>query len=87
MAFSDEAEIMLGISAQELGQLRNQDGEVFLGKINQSLLQTFAFTIGVKENLYNNQLSLKHTVVNVKLLNFKSYNEHLLTRIKDWTGN
>lgn len=87
MAFGDQAEIMLGISAQELGQLKDRDEEAFLDRIDQSRLKTFAFTVGVKENIYNNQSKLTHTVINVQFLNFKSYNEHLLKRIKDLTGN
>ncbi|XP_015524871.1 replication protein A 70 kDa DNA-binding subunit [Neodiprion pinetum] len=82
-AFNEEAEKILGMTAQEIGELKDNDDEAFLEKFGESAFKTFLLKLRVKMENYSDENRLKSTVVNVTPLDIKSYNNHLIAQIKE----
>ena len=85
-AFSEEAEKVLGITAQELGELQQNDNDAFLEKFGDATFKSFIFKIRVKSEVFSDENRLKATCVNVSPVDYKVYNDHLITQIKELAG-
>ena len=85
-AFSEEAEKILGITAQELGELQQNDNDAFLEKFGDATFKSFIFKIRVKSEVFSDENRLKATCVNVSPVDYKVYNDHLITQIKELAG-
>ncbi|XP_031833471.1 replication protein A 70 [Nomia melanderi] len=85
-AFSEEAEKMIGITAQELGELKENDNEAFLEKFANATFKSFIFKLRVKMEEFNDEKRLKATCLGVSPVDYKVYNDHLLTQIKELAG-
>lgn len=51
-AFNEEAEKMLGSTAQELGELKDQDSNEFQRKMNECSYKNFLVKIRVRQETY-----------------------------------
>ncbi|CAL7949670.1 unnamed protein product [Xylocopa violacea] len=85
-AFSEEAEKILGITAQELGELKENDNDAFLEKFGDATFKSFIFKIRVKLEMFNDESRLKGTCLNASPMDYKLYNKHLITQIKELAG-
>ncbi|KZC11216.1 Replication protein A 70 kDa DNA-binding subunit [Dufourea novaeangliae] len=85
-AFSDEAEKILGLSSQELGELQQSDNEAYLDKFGDATFTSFIFKIRVKLEVFSDESRLKATCVSVSPVDYKVYNDHLITQIKELAG-
>ncbi|XP_053984210.1 replication protein A 70 kDa DNA-binding subunit [Hylaeus anthracinus] len=85
-AFSEEAEKILGITAQELGELQENDNDAYLEKFGSATFRSFIFKIRVKLEMFNDEHRLKATVVSASPIDYKMYNDHLITHIKELAG-
>lgn len=52
-AFNEEAEMMLGATAQELGELKDGDNEAYLEKIGTAAFKSFIFRLRLRMENYN----------------------------------
>ncbi|XP_076234444.1 replication protein A 70 [Calliopsis andreniformis] len=85
-AFSEEAEKVLGITAQELGELQENDNDAYLEKFADATFKSFIFKIRVKLEVFNDENRLKATCVSASPVDYKSYNDYLITHIKELVG-
>ncbi|KOC64699.1 Replication protein A 70 kDa DNA-binding subunit [Habropoda laboriosa] len=85
-AFSEEAEKILGISSQELGELQENDNDAYLEKFGDATFKSFLFKLRVKLEVFNDENRLKATCVSVSPIDYKIYNNHLITQIKELAG-
>ncbi|XP_071532708.1 replication protein A 70 kDa DNA-binding subunit isoform X2 [Panulirus ornatus] len=85
-AFQDQAEVMLGITAQELGTMRESNPEAFQSIFTAAAFQTFTFKLRVKMETYNDETRLKSTVVSCNPVDPKEYNRRLISEIKQMSG-
>ncbi|XP_069686364.1 replication protein A 70 kDa DNA-binding subunit isoform X2 [Periplaneta americana] len=83
--FQDVAETLLGISAQELGDLLN-DAREFQQVFVNAVFKTYVFRLRAKMENYNDENRLKVTAVEAKPLNLKEHNRRLITEIKEMAG-
>jgi len=51
-AFSEDAEKILGMSAQELGELKENDNDAFLQKFGEASFKKFIFTLRAKSEVF-----------------------------------
>lgn len=52
IAFNDDAEKILGMSAQELGKLKENDNDAYMQKLNEANFKRFIFTVRVKSEVF-----------------------------------
>ncbi|XP_071499912.1 replication protein A 70 kDa DNA-binding subunit-like [Diadema antillarum] len=83
--FQETAEQLLGISAQELGSLRDQ-GEPMEKDFNRifrdACFNSYMFRMRIKMETYNEEARLKCTCMNATPLNVKDYTKKLLDDIR-----
>ncbi|XP_076637806.1 replication protein A 70 [Colletes latitarsis] len=84
--FNDEAEKILGITAQELGELQENDNDTYLEKFGDTTFKSFVFKLRVKAEIFNDENKLKATCTNLSPIDYKAYNTHLISLIQDLTG-
>ncbi|CAG9770947.1 unnamed protein product [Ceutorhynchus assimilis] len=81
--FSDEAEKVIGMSAQEVGELGERDPDG-LSKMMESLnFKEFILKCRAKMETYNDEQRLKTVAVKVDPINYKEYNAYLAKKIRD----
>lgn len=51
-AFNDEAEKVLGMSAQELGELKENDNDAYMQKFGEASFKRFAFTLKARSEVF-----------------------------------
>lgn len=79
--FNEQAEQLLGINANELTNMKDQDPDQFT-KITQSIqMNEYDFRIRAKEDTYNEQTRIRYTVANIHKLNFKSEADYLANEL------
>lgn len=84
--FQDQAEAILGVSAQTLGDLRESNNDAFQKVFSESTFKSFNFRLRVKMETYNDESRLKCTAMQVTPLNIKEYNRRLINEIKQMSG-
>ncbi|XP_034177571.1 replication protein A 70 [Osmia lignaria lignaria] len=85
-AFSEEAEKILGVTAQELGELQENDNDAYLEKFGDATFKSFIFKIRIKLETFSDEKRLKATCAAVSPIDYKTYNNHLITQIKELAG-
>ena len=85
-AFSEEAEKILGATAQELGELQENDNDAYLEKFGDATFKSFIFKIRIKLETFSDEKRLKATCAAVSPIDYKTYNNHLITQIKELAG-
>ncbi|XP_058805155.1 replication protein A 70 kDa DNA-binding subunit-like [Phymastichus coffea] len=82
-AFNEQAEILVGATAQELGELKEQNNDAYLEKIGEAAFKSYIFKLRLRQETYNDENRLKATVVSIQPINYKVYTEYLLKKIKE----
>ncbi|KAL6438135.1 hypothetical protein ACFW04_004397 [Cataglyphis niger] len=85
IAFNDDAEKILGMSAQELGKLKENDNDAYMQKLNEANFKRFIFTLRVKSEVFQDEMRMKHTCASIALLNYKTYVTHLIDKVSRLT--
>ncbi|XP_076284159.1 replication protein A 70 [Lasioglossum baleicum] len=85
-AFSEDAEKILGATAQELGELQENDNEAYLEKFGDATFKSFIFKIRAKVEVFSDEHRLKATCINISPMDYKVYNNYLITQIKELAG-
>jgi len=84
--FQETAEALLGMSAQEVGDLFHDDKQ-FQEVFNKAAFKTCTLRLRAKMENYNDENRLKVTVIDVKsLTNMQEHNARLITEIKEMAG-
>ncbi|CAN0876938.1 Replication protein A 70 kDa DNA-binding subunit B [Linum grandiflorum] len=87
-AFNDEAELILGSSADELDQLRSQDdGSSYQSKLKAATWNPHLFRVSVTQNEYNHEKRQRVTVKAVSSVDFAAESKFLLEEISKMTGS
>ncbi|KAK4876505.1 hypothetical protein RN001_009011 [Aquatica leii] len=80
--FASEAEKILGLSSQVVGEASENDPQA-LAKIAEKIhFKQFIFKCRAKMNTYNDETRLKTIAIRVDPINYKEYNAQVLSRIK-----
>ncbi|XP_016913881.2 replication protein A 70 kDa DNA-binding subunit [Apis cerana] len=85
-AFNDEAEKILSSTAQELGELKENDIDAYSEKFSEATFKSFIFKIRVKVEVFGDENKLRATCLGVSPMDYKLYNNHLITQIKELVG-
>ncbi|KAG7204042.1 hypothetical protein KM043_001901 [Ampulex compressa] len=85
-AFNEDAEKILGITAQELGELHENDNDAYLEKFGEATFKSFIFKLRVKMEVFSDENRLKTMSLAVIPMDYKMYNNHLLSKIKEMIG-
>ncbi|CAL1393132.1 unnamed protein product [Linum trigynum] len=87
-AFNDEAEKILGCSADELDQLRSQDdGSAYQSKLKAATWNSHLLRVGVTQNEYNHEKRQRITVKAVSSVDFAAESKFLLEEISKIKGS
>lgn len=85
-AFSDVAEILLGKTSQEIGELLEHDKEAAEAVFNEISFQQKTFKLRSKVETYQDVPKNKITVVSISDPNYKEYNKYLIDNIQKLIG-
>ncbi|XP_074640731.1 replication protein A 70 kDa DNA-binding subunit-like [Tubulanus polymorphus] len=80
--FQDTGEKILGISAQELGELRDENDSAFEAKFQAALFKAYTFRMRAKMESYNDENRLKTVGVSATPRNSIEYNQKLIGDIE-----
>ncbi|XP_016897206.1 replication protein A 70 kDa DNA-binding subunit-like isoform X2 [Cynoglossus semilaevis] len=80
--FQETAETLLGLSAEELGQLKDTDEAAFDEVFQKANFKTYIFKNKVKLETYNDESRVKVTVMEVKPIDHREYSRTLLSNIR-----
>ncbi|XP_017771674.1 PREDICTED: replication protein A 70 kDa DNA-binding subunit [Nicrophorus vespilloides] len=80
--FSSELEILLGKTAQEVGEIAETDNDGLMQITNEANFKQYTFRCRAKMEKYNDEARLKTVAIKVEPLNYKEYNSHLISRIQ-----
>ncbi|EFN70726.1 Replication protein A 70 kDa DNA-binding subunit [Camponotus floridanus] len=81
IAFNEVAEKILGISAQELGELKENDNDDYMEKLNEANFKRFIFSLRVKSEVFQDEMRIKHTCTSVVPLNYKTHLTYLIDEV------
>ncbi|KAH7426619.1 hypothetical protein KP509_10G009100 [Ceratopteris richardii] len=84
-AFQEAAEQIMGVSARDLQSWKEDGDQRFESIIQKVLFSERLFSVKVKEETYNDELSLKCSVLKADHLNYVSENKILLDSIRSLT--
>ncbi|XP_022052739.2 replication protein A 70 kDa DNA-binding subunit-like isoform X1 [Acanthochromis polyacanthus] len=79
--FQETAEVLLGHSAEALGQLRDTDEDAFDEVFQKATFRTHIFKNRAKLETYNDECRVKVTVLEVLPVNHREYSRRLLSNI------
>ncbi|XP_066251958.1 replication protein A 70 kDa DNA-binding subunit [Euwallacea similis] len=82
--FSDEAEKVLGMTAQEAGELFETESLHYEEAVQKCHFKELIFTCRVKMEQYNDEARLKTVAVRVEPINYSDYMSHLVSDIKKY---
>ncbi|XP_071569838.1 replication protein A 70 kDa DNA-binding subunit-like [Temnothorax nylanderi] len=80
-AFSEDAEKILGMSAQELGELKENDNDAYMQKFDEVNFKRFLFSLRAKSEFFQDEMRIKHVCTSVAPLNYKTYLAHLIDKV------
>ncbi|XP_060911055.1 replication protein A 70 kDa DNA-binding subunit-like isoform X2 [Labrus mixtus] len=84
--FQETAEVLLGHSAETLGQLRDTDEAAFDEVFQKANFTTHIFKNRVKLETYNDEVRLKVTALEVQPIDHREYSRRLLSNIRKLAG-
>ncbi|XP_046830054.1 replication protein A 70 kDa DNA-binding subunit [Vespa velutina] len=85
-AFNDEAEKLLNVTAQELGELQENNKDAYMDKFSEVAFQSFIVKLRMKIETFNDETRLKASCLSISPIDYKVYNDILLTKLKDIIG-
>ncbi|XP_024879598.1 replication protein A 70 kDa DNA-binding subunit-like [Temnothorax curvispinosus] len=80
-AFSEDAEKIFGMSAQELGELKENDNDAYMQKFDEVNFKRFLFSLRAKSEFFQDEMRIKHVCTSVAPLNYKTYLAHLTDKV------
>ncbi|KAF5306707.1 hypothetical protein FQR65_LT07262 [Abscondita terminalis] len=84
--FSSEAEKILGMSAQAVGEASENDPQGVATIADKAHFKQFIFKCRAKMDTYNDETRLKTVALGVEPVNYKEYNAQVISRIKQFTS-
>lgn len=81
--FNDQAKLLLGIDANELISLKENDPDSFTKKTQSVQLNQYSFRIRAREDNYNEQSRIRYTVSNLHTLNYKAEADFLAGELRN----
>ncbi|GAB1863336.1 Replication protein A subunit [Camponotus japonicus] len=81
IAFNEVAEKILSTSAQELGELKENDNDAYMEKLNEANFKRFIFSLRVKSEVFQDEMRIKHTCTSVVPLNYKTHLTYLIDKV------
>merc|ERR1719187_322630 len=84
--FQDQGEKLLGVKSEELGHAMENDEEKYNAIFTEATFKTFNFRIRVKEDTYNDETRLKHTVIALEEVNYEDHCKRLIKEIVELGG-
>ncbi|CAJ1063802.1 replication protein A 70 kDa DNA-binding subunit-like isoform X2 [Xyrichtys novacula] len=84
--FQETAEVLLGHSAETLGQLRDTDEAAFDEVFQRANFTAHIFKNRVKLETYNDETRVKVTVLEVQPIDHREYSRRLLSNIRQLAG-
>jgi len=84
--FQETAEKILSVKSDELGYWLETDEEKFNAVFQEATFKTYNFRMRVKEDHYNDEARLKHTVVQVDDINWNEQCKKLIGEIEELGG-
>ncbi|XP_072749031.1 replication protein A 70 kDa DNA-binding subunit [Anoplolepis gracilipes] len=80
-AFNEDAEKILGMSAQELGELKENDNDAYMQKFGEASFKRFTFSLRARSEVFQDEMRVRHTCASVAPLNYKTHLTHLIDRV------
>ncbi|EZA51712.1 Replication protein A 70 kDa DNA-binding subunit [Ooceraea biroi] len=80
-AFNEDAEKIFGMSAQELGELKENDNDAYMQKFGEASFKRFTFNLRARSEVFQDEMRVRHTCVSVAPLNYKTHVAHLIEKI------
>ncbi|CAL4092641.1 unnamed protein product [Meganyctiphanes norvegica] len=84
--FNDQVETLLGITANELGEMRESDSDKFEKVFSDANFKDYKMKLRVKMETFNDELRLKSTVVALEPIKPVTDNKRLISEIKQMAG-
>ncbi|GAB1608186.1 replication protein A 70 kDa DNA-binding subunit-like [Argonauta hians] len=84
--FQESAEVLLNISAEQLGDLRNTDEYAYDEVFQEASFKSFVFKCRAKFETYNDESRLKNYCMGVTPVDWKSYGQRLITQINNFAA-
>jgi len=81
--FHDQAEQILGISAQELGTMQTNDPEGYNRVFDNATFKMFNFRLRANPDNYNDEVKVRHSVVGAEQVNFDNYKKMMTKELKE----
>jgi len=81
IAFNEDAEKIFGMSAQELGELKENDNDAYMQKFGEASFKRFQFNLRAKSEVFQDEMRIRHTCMSVVPLNYKTYLKHLIDKV------
>lgn len=82
--FQETAETILGMKADDLGELKNTNNAAFDEVFSNCVFQEFNFKLRAKEETYNDEKRVKTTVVTIEPVNYVQSGKRMLQAIKQF---
>ncbi|XP_061197079.1 replication protein A 70 kDa DNA-binding subunit-like isoform X2 [Saccostrea echinata] len=80
--FQESAEAMLGVSADDLGSLKDSNESAFDQVFQDALFKSYIFKLRAKVETYNDESRLKTVTMNAGTIDFKEQSQRLIEEIK-----
>jgi len=84
--FQDMAEKLIGVKSDELGSFMESDEARYNALFTEATFKTYNFRIRVKEDRYNDETRLKHTVVALDEVDYSAHCKKLIKEIEEMGG-
>ena len=83
----DSAEKILGVSAETLGATLDRDEDEYNAIFTEATFKTFNYKMQAKNENYNNENKVKHSVVEVNEIDYEKYCASLIKEIESLGGS
>ncbi|XP_066597449.1 replication protein A 70 kDa DNA-binding subunit isoform X2 [Prorops nasuta] len=80
--FNEEAEKLVGLSSNDLGELQETDNDAYLEKFANATFKTYLFKLRVKMERFSDEARLRTSIISASPLDFVAYNEQLIIKLK-----
>lgn len=75
--FNEDGEKLLGQTANELNQIKSSNEELFEQILLEATFEEYLFKIRVKQDVYNDEAKIRHTLVTASKINYEVENKEL----------
>lgn len=81
--FNDQAKQLLGVDANELIALKDDDSKAFTETTQNIQMNQYDFRIRAREDIYQEQSRIRYTVSNLHILNYKAEADYLAEQLRN----